>query len=224
MGSPSLPTLELLAFAYAALQPSKHLLDKYLFEIDRLEKQGTMTHLDHQILRSSVFAQDELMRHTLGEEAALTTQTLQEILSQVTKDLSAEKKEKLEKERTAHVRTQEHLKSTKGEKDALQKRIFWSCRRKAQYCGWGISILILFLLLSGVIAGKYSFSNINPIIGLIINLGFLASIGMTFFSWWYGTTIKKFLRGIEDRCLKYFLRREEQATGIQIFYEDNQIR
>ena len=64
MGAPSLPTTEILAIAYAALQPSRELLEKYLTEIDRLENSGKITARDHQLLRSNTLAQEELMRLT----------------------------------------------------------------------------------------------------------------------------------------------------------------
>jgi hypothetical protein len=38
MGAPGLPKIEVLAFSYAALQPSRDLLDKFLLEAEKLEK------------------------------------------------------------------------------------------------------------------------------------------------------------------------------------------
>ena len=80
LGAPAVPMTELLAFSYAALEPSSKLLEKYLGEIDKLEKQGKITARDHQLLRSSQLAQTELMNLTLGEEDALTEQTVTETL------------------------------------------------------------------------------------------------------------------------------------------------
>ena len=76
LGAPAVPMTELLAFSYAALQPSMELFEKYLSEIEKLEKQGKITARDHQLLRSSQLAQAELMNLTLGEEDALTEQTV----------------------------------------------------------------------------------------------------------------------------------------------------
>src|SRR3546814_19838566 len=78
--------VEVIAFSYAALQPSNALLDKYLGEIDKLEKQGTISERDHQLLRSSDLAQKELMNLTLGEEVALTEQTVTETRTRVTRE------------------------------------------------------------------------------------------------------------------------------------------
>ena len=78
LGAPSIPVTELLAFAYAALEPSTVLMDKYLKEVEKLEAQGEISARDHQVLRSSQLAHAELMNLTLGEEGALTEQTVSE--------------------------------------------------------------------------------------------------------------------------------------------------
>src|SRR5450830_1532396 len=49
MGAPSIPKRELLAYSYAALQPSKAFLDKYMTEIDKLQKKGKISERDHQL-------------------------------------------------------------------------------------------------------------------------------------------------------------------------------
>jgi hypothetical protein len=61
LGSPEIPITEVMAYAYAALQPSNSLLDKYFLEIEKLELAGAITERDHQMLRISSIAQDELM-------------------------------------------------------------------------------------------------------------------------------------------------------------------
>ena len=59
-------------------------------EIDRLESQGTITERDHQLLRSSPRAYEELMHLTLGEDAALTTETVTQMLERVTNEIKKE--------------------------------------------------------------------------------------------------------------------------------------
>ena len=83
MGAPSIPKTQLLAMSYAALEPSGALLDRYLKEVNRLEEKGVITERDHLLLRSSHLAYDELMHLTLGEDAALTTETVKETLERV---------------------------------------------------------------------------------------------------------------------------------------------
>ncbi len=106
LGAPAVPMTELLAFSYAALQPSMGLFEKYLSEIEKLEKQGKITARDHQLLRSSQLAQAELMNLTLGEEDALTEQTITETLKRVTEEIKKEESNKYRMERAAHQETQ----------------------------------------------------------------------------------------------------------------------
>ena len=80
MGAAAVPMTELLAFSFAALQPSKELIEKYLKEIEKLETKGKITARDHQLLRSSQLAQAELMNLTLGDDDAFTEQTVTEML------------------------------------------------------------------------------------------------------------------------------------------------
>ena len=84
LGAPAVPVVELLAFSYAALEPPSGLFEKYLSEIDKLAQQGKITARDHQFLRSSPLAHAELMNLTLGEEEALTEQSIPEMLNRVT--------------------------------------------------------------------------------------------------------------------------------------------
>ena len=215
MGAPSLPTTELIAYSYAALQPSKELLEKFLSEIDKLEKQGTITNKDHQLLRSSVFAQDELMQLTLGEESALTTETVTETLKRVTNEIKKEESEKLKEEQQAHEQTQKNLEKTKTERQALQKRLFWNCRRKARNYAWVISFLIAVLILIGILYGLGIVST-NRVVGWVLLIGMFMLALTTLANLCLGTTVKKIHQYIMERLLTRFLKHEAQATGIDL--------
>lgn len=87
LDAPELPQTEILAFSYAALQPSNEFMNKFLEEIDKLEKMGEITSKDHQLLRSDVRVYKDLMGLTLGSEAALTNETITETLKRVTEEM-----------------------------------------------------------------------------------------------------------------------------------------
>jgi len=212
MGAPSLPTIEVIAYSYAALKPSKELLDKYLSEIDQLEKNGKISERDHQLLRSSVFAQDELMRLTLGEEAALTPEAITETLARVTKEIKKEEYEKFKEEQTAHGETQKKLRLTEIEKKALQQRLFWKYQRKAKYFAWAVSGIISVLLLAGVIFGYINMQSALGWVLLLCTSAFLAI--MTLANLIFGTTVRRIHRHIEELCQKRFLKKESKAIGI----------
>lgn len=149
MGAPSLPATEILAYAYAALRPSKDLLDDFLSEIDKLENKGGITSRDHQLLRSSVIAQEELMRLTLGDETALNEDTVTETLRRVTQEIKQEESEKLTAEQTAHLATQRDLANAQVEKNRVLEHLYWKCRKKARCCAWTVSGTMSLLLLLG---------------------------------------------------------------------------
>jgi hypothetical protein len=121
MGAPSLPATEVLAFSYAALQPSKELLNKYLNEIEKLQRQGKINERDHQLLRSSTLAQEELMRLTLGDEDALTAETVSEMLRRISDEIRKEPTAQLAAEQEAHRLTRDKLLFERSEKQRVQE-------------------------------------------------------------------------------------------------------
>lgn len=213
MGAPSVPMTELLAYSYAALRPPKPLLDKYLTEIDKLQKQGKISERDHQLLRSSTIAQEELMRLTLGEDTALTEETVTETLRRVSDEIKKEESEKVKQEQESHKRTQEALTAVSGAREALQKRIYWNSRQKSQVCAWSVTCLIAALLILGVIAGLGMKSK-EPIIGWSLVCGALFLGVATLANAMVGTTVRQVHAAVQVRCLTFFLRRESKATGI----------
>ena len=104
MGGPTVPTTQLMSFCYAALQPSRELLGKYLNEIEKLEEQGVILERDLQLLRSSPLVSNELMNLTLGDDELLTEETVTEILERVTDEIKreeADRADQLEIERSS---------------------------------------------------------------------------------------------------------------------------
>ena len=142
VGAAAIPTTQLLAFSYAALEPSKELLGKYMKEIDRLESQGTITERDHQLLRSSPRAYEELMHLTLGEDAALTTKTVTQMLERVTNEIKKEVSKRLTEEQAAHQETRTTLSSQKDRHQRIISNLFWRCRREAGVVAWILSAVI----------------------------------------------------------------------------------
>lgn len=213
MGAPSIPTTELLAYSYAALQPSKVLLDKYLSEIDKLQKQGKLSARDHQLLRSSTIAQEELMRLTLGDEVALTEETVSETLRRVTSIIKEEESVKVKQEQDHHRATQEKLAKISADRDSLQRRTYWRCSRNAQKCAWVISVGVFILLLLGIAAGIGLRTEV-PLIGwgLLLGSAFLTIASLA--NLLVGTTVKQSHEYIQNKCLTYFLRQEARATGL----------
>ena len=215
MGAPLLPTTEILAFSYAALQPSKELLDKFLAEINKLEEQGKITERDHQLLRSSTLAQEEMMSLTLGEETALTEETVTETLRRVSEEIKKEETEKLTVEQAAHRKTREELVSERQKRMLIQQKIFWRCRRKAKILAVTITVLLTVFIVLGLIAGV-GFSSENPLLGWSLIIGLGAVTFLTLLNLLAGTTVKNLHQKIEDRCLTWFMKREARAIVLDL--------
>ena len=152
MESSSLPVAEVMAYSYAAVQPSTALMNKFLKEIDKLLDKGTVKPRDHQLLRSSKSTYDSLMDLTLGDETALTDESILQTLERVTKDIQGEQAKKISEERAAHERTLAELASSVLETSLLRDRLYRGCKRKASVVA-GVSVGIVGLL---VISGLFT--------------------------------------------------------------------
>ncbi len=213
MGAPSLPVSEILAFSYAALQPSKDLLNKYLVEIDRLEKQGTITERDHQLLRSSSVAQDELMRLTLGDEESLNQEMVTETLRRISNEIRKEESSRLTAEQEEHRKTRAKLDSELQERKRIKERIFWRSKHKARMCAWLVSGVIAVLLVVGFAAGL-GLKVKSQLIGWTLAAG---TAGLALLGLWnliFGSNLKRLHELIQNWCLTWFIRKEAIAMGL----------
>lgn len=215
LGAPSIPMTELLAFSYAALEPSKELLEKYLSEIDKLANRGKITARDHQLLRSSQLVTEELMNLTLGEEDALTEQTITETLKRVTDEIRREESDNYRKERAAHQETLKALRAQRTVGERVQERLYWHCRRRATLWAWCVSISIGVFLAVGVVAGMGLRAN-NVIIGGLLLAASGVSIALTLGNLIFGTNVRRLHERVQTRCLSWLISRKTADTGLDL--------
>jgi len=213
LGSPNIPMAEVLAFAYAAMQPSNELLDKYMVEIDKLEKNGKLTARDHQLLRSSQFVQDELMGLTLGDEDALTEQTVTETLKRVTAEIIKEEDRKLKAEHDEHNHTKSLLDEERKKRENIQKKLYWSCLKKAKNCTWIITFMFSVFLVVGLICSLGVSSN-YPYVEYSLFSGLSIFIMVTLINLIFGITVKNIHQKIQNYFHTCFLKHESAVTGI----------
>ena len=121
MGGPAVPTTQLMSFCYAALQPSRELLGKYLSEIEKLEEQGAILERDLQLLRSSPLVSNELMNLTLGDDELLTEDTVTEILERVTDEIKREEADRADQLEIERSTVQQALEEETGRSEHLQR-------------------------------------------------------------------------------------------------------
>ena len=214
MGSLNIPTTQLLAFSYAALKPSRDLLDKYLSEIDRLTMKGKISERDHQLLRSSPAAYDELMDLTLGEDVSLSEETVTEILERVSGEIRKEESEKLAVERRSHMRTKDDLTVQKDLNRKLLNDLYWRSKRKAnretKFLFGGVVLLLIIGSVSGLRLDTLAqLSNLFAIGGVFAALFTLANLV-------FGVTVKNIYQVVENRYLAWLLKRQTGKVGVDL--------
>lgn len=107
---------EILSSCHAAMNPSQTVWRKYLAEVDRLKKEGHFSERDHEVLRLSLRAPEELMEVTQGEVDGITENNLRTILTRLEGTYAAEKDEMLRQERIAHEETMNALAESEKQK------------------------------------------------------------------------------------------------------------
>lgn len=121
LGADSIPATQLLSCAYAALEPSEALLEKYLREIERLEDQGRISERDHQVLRSDPRALDSLVHLTGGDAAFLGRETIEETLRHLHEKIREEVVQELTEEKRAHDMTKSAFEVSEKEREETRK-------------------------------------------------------------------------------------------------------
>ena len=185
------------------------LVSKYVLALQNTDPR------DHQLLRSSHLAQTELMDLTLGEEEALTEQTVTETLRRVTKEIKKEESNKYRMERAEYQETRKQLVEQRTIKKEVQERLYWHCRRRATGCAWCASTIIFVLLIVGLAAGVGVRLN-NPITGWLLVAASIALILLTLVNLTLGISVRRFHEGVQARCLTWFIRRKAAETGLDL--------
>ena len=212
MGASSLPVAEVMAYSYAAVQPSAALMDKYLKEIDKLYARGTVSQRDHQLLRSSTSTYDNLMDLTLGDEAALTDESIMQMLERATEEIQGEQAEKISEEQVAHQKTQTELSVSVLETRRLRDRLYHVCKRKAGVTagilvgGSGL-LVILGLFTQSAQVGYLLTQTLGFRVGDVASYAYLVTTAFTLI---FGVSLFQ----LYDRLSRWFLRRFARQEGL----------
>lgn len=84
--SEDLPMTQLMSAAYAGMQPDGYLWEKYLDEVEKLERKGELTSEDALLLRAGMEPRAALMETTLGESDEISPETLVAVLDRLKED------------------------------------------------------------------------------------------------------------------------------------------
>lgn len=219
MGANNLPVAEVLAFSYAALQPTKEFLCKYLAEIDKLEKDGKVSEVEHQILRSTFLVQDELMLTTLGDVNAFSQEELTETLEKVVKEIKGQEIEKLDQEKESHNYTKEQLAEEKNKLYKIKSKKWWEADLQSKIESWVAFILVTVIIITGMVVGSLQFE--NEIIRGFLLLCWIMSIAYFIVDAIFGFPLAEFRKKLEKLLVKFHYRRKLKSLGIDYDAELN---
>ncbi|MGL6227002.1 MAG: hypothetical protein ACRC10_10325 [Thermoguttaceae bacterium] len=168
----SIPRSEIISHAYSAFQPTAAFLNRVLKEVDKLDASNTFSERDHAILRSHLVG-DELMDMTLGNEDALSGETISDALARVTEEIQRETKAKLDSETENHDKTKEQFKQLQGEQANTKERIRLSCDKWAKIYSYLVLVTITAVLGFIIFFSSCNFFGIiwSGIITVILGIG-----------------------------------------------------
>ena len=219
LGAPNVPVSQLLSFSYAALQPSADLLDRYMSEIDRLEGIGAFEARDLEVLRSSPRVYPELMGYTLGDEAAVTHESISRTLGRISDQMTAEESARLHEEQEAHRATQEALTVEATRRKELVAGLHWRSQRNARVLSWGISITLAVIVVATLVVALLSEFEIIPLFATATWLILTVSGVLTVFACInlvLGLSVRGLHGWIQRRIYRSLLLAESKSIGIDI--------
>ena len=196
----SLPRKQLIANAYAAMQPSERLWQLYLKEIASLQEEDKVTEEEYMLLRYSLSAKYALMDLTHGQTDAFTDGTVPEILQHAVEKISARSNAEIESKNQRIRRTEEELQKRDEDQLAQRQHLRSVARRFAKIARIALTVPICLLLGFGM-AQTFSWTSPPPTKFWLEYLGALAlliAFVLALASIIFGTTVIRVTANIED--------------------------
>ena len=210
MEAPDLPKKRIIADCYAATKPNDRLWQKYMREVDRLEREKHLTPEDVYTLRFSMEAQSMLMQLTYGDEGFFTEGTVQEILDMARSHIQREVLDQLDKEATLRRKTEDILKAKETEDELRHQQLTMKSTCWARRTSKAVEIVFMIILLlgslytypTGISKSTSEVSLLRYIVFPILSISFVVSL----FSLWSGRGVAWISRALEIRLARWFRR------------------
>ena len=209
LGAPDLPTKELLASCYAAMEPSRQLWHKYIYEIDNIKSRGGISADDHALLRVSPIAENELMNLTLGEENALTGDSIRAILDRVKSSLTIEKDMIISEEQSKYENLCAERDLIKVQNEIIGSNIYWLSNKISKFLSISVEILCVILLISTIfvatfVANPFAFN--SKVITFIVICFFCLAVIFGLLNWYKGLSLKEVIKKFDKKFHKIIFR------------------
>ena len=214
-GAPDVPTTQVLAFSFAALQPSEELLERFLEEADRLEKEGRLAPRDHQLLRSSPHLERDVMRLTMGSTDAVTEEAIIAARDRAVADVTKEESDKRLREEEEHRSTQSLLNNERSQRQGMLKNVYWACRKQAERMARTAAILAaVFVVALEATSVWQAFATSGNTKWWVV-AGALFVDGLALLDFFFGTTLQKLYRYVLEVVQRRLLKTQARRLGIE---------
>lgn len=201
MKAVDLPQKEILSLSYAALNPSERLWNQYVKEIEALEDSQDIQPRDHALLKYGLNVREELMNLTLGEEEALTKQTVTQILQKAINEYSGEINQELATEKVAHDETKDALQRQIAERAKIEKRIFATANWVSGVAATMASLCCAALVVIGTFGTLFRIHFIVPVL-VLVGVGALTCANLIL-----GMTVKRIYSAMRGRIHSFVVSR-----------------
>lgn len=219
---PDLPTKLLVADSYAALNPPDVIWRSYLFEIDRLEREGSISEEEYVLLRFTTAAKTALLGFTRGQRNAIEPSIVPEVLDRAKRAVISQAEDELvqrgreatrvevderlrdEVERRSTAE-QEHAATSRtlaAERERLRQRIRVASQKFGRSAYWGaflagvLLVVSASVLVSGYVPEEWRSATIVGVaIGLLTVAGLVNLVA--------GGTVIGLARWIELRAARF---------------------
>lgn len=205
MGAPSLPMAEVIAFSYAAVQPSSTQIAEFLREIDKLKSSGRITERDHQLLRSSPSVYDELVSMTIGDDAALSESGVRQVLERVVGEIKGETDAKLAAEMEAHRETERRRRAESEERRHRDRLLYWRLDGLARWAA-GVPVALSFAPAALIVIGQAGYWLDTVVDGPLRAVGMMSWLLWTLGSLISGGTFLAVHSRLKGLFLRWLLR------------------
>lgn len=213
-GACNLQRIELLSMAYLSLQPSNELLQKYLTEIEKMQKDESLSDSDYFLLTCQI-NNSELVTYTLGNDDALTKENIMSLLERIKTEIKGEESAKHEKTKNELTITKKELDDSKSELSKITQRVIWNSKEYANKTLGFIKVLMIFIIIVGLIPqipiisfipSKYDWIRWISLFGTILS-GISLLTGFCIFNW-----LEKYEKHLETK----YIRKQEKKFDIKI--------
>jgi hypothetical protein len=156
MLAPEMPRHAAMAASYAALNPKDELWRRYIEEIERRRKAGSISDEQYYVLRSSREAREVLMDRTFGLEEAFTAGTVDEVLAHATSVIRGEAEAETAEARQAALLAERGAEQERSKRERLERAHIDRTDRRATavalLLSWSLACLLAAVVAVGVVA------------------------------------------------------------------------